>query len=127
MTYTNCERIYQEAHEAGMKAAGNHTPTPMVVEQHSNMMNDNSPVVKSWVVSGGVCGFAWINIKPANSKFAKWLKANNIVQNRSYYGGYDIWVSHFGQSMELKEKYAHAFANILNSYGIKAYSMSRMD
>jgi hypothetical protein len=29
--------------------------------------------------------------------------------------------------MELKEKYADAFAKVLNKYGIKASSMSRMD
>jgi hypothetical protein len=120
------ESLYNKAHAAGMLAAGNHIPTPMIVQQHENMMNDNSPVVKNYFCSGGVCGFAEIIIKPATCAFVRYLKSRKIGRNY-YYGGWSIWVYEFGQSMELKEKYADAFAKVLKEYGINASSMSRMD
>ena len=49
------------------------------------------------------------------------------MNGRSYYGGVDIWVGEFNQSMERKEACAAAMARVLNEAGIKAYSMSRMD
>ena len=122
----NCEAIYNEAHKAGMASASVHTPTPMIVNQHANMMNDNSPVVKQWKVSGGVCGFAEVIIKPATSTFVRYLRSKGIGR-KSYYGGWSIWVSYFGQSMELKEKYAEAFSKVLNDNEINSYATSRMD
>lgn len=110
-----------------MKAAQAHTPTPMVVAQHANVLDDKSPVVAAYKVSGGVCGFAWVSIKPANSKFARWLLANNKARKDSYAGGVRLSVSLFNQSMELKEKYAYAFAKMLQEAGIRAYADSRMD
>ena len=78
-------------------------------------------------MSDGVCGFAWVNIKPARGKFVKYLKDNNIGRKDSYYGGYTVWVRGFGQSLARKESYARAFADVLTTNGIKAYAMSRMD
>ena len=121
------ESIYREAMTAGILAGNAHNPTPMVVQQHASPLNDNSPVVQQWQVSGGVCGFAWVNIRPATCQFARWLKKTGKVTRKSYYGGYDLWCSEFGQSMERKEKWAGAVAKVLNDHGIKAYSMSRMD
>lgn len=132
MTKTNAQdiafrTIYNEAHRLGMEAANSHNCTPMVVQQHANPLNDNSPVQRQWVVPQGVCGFAWVSIRPGNSPFANWLKKNNLAR-KAYEGGVQIWVSYFNQSMELKEAYAYAFANYLrNTHGITAYSNSRMD
>lgn len=123
----DCQKIYNEARQAGIDAGTLALPTPMVVEQHSNMLNDKSPVVQSWTVPDGVCGFAWVNVRPANCSFAKWLKINNLGKTDSYAGGCKIWVHEFNQSMERKEKYAYAFADVLNKHGIKAYAGSRMD
>ena len=117
--------IYNEAHKAGMAAAQAKVPTPMVVQQHSNVLNDKSPVVKQWVVTGGVCGFAWIQF-PGNTAWAKWCKAKGYAKE-AYPKGYSIWVHYFNQSMELKETYGQAFAAVLRSHGIKAYAGSRMD
>jgi hypothetical protein len=119
--------IYAEANEAGYWAGTNHEPTPMVVQQHTNPLNDNSPVVQQWNVPSGVCGFAWVNVRPATCAFARWLKKTGKVQHVAYEGGYNIWCSEFGQSMERKEKWASAFASVLQKNGIKAYSRSRMD
>lgn len=119
--------LYTRAHRAGLEAGTNKSPRPMVVQEHANMLDDRSPVVHSELVMGGVCGFAWINIKPGTSAFAKWLKKKELARTDSYYGGVTVWVSEFGQSMEKKMAYAAAFANVLCEAGIKAYANSRMD
>ena len=120
--------LYTEAHQAGLKAASACIPTPMIVGSPSTPLgNDVDPSKPTYFVAGGVCGFAWINVKPGNCSFANWLKKQGKVKERSYYGGVDIWVYDFGQSMELKESYAHAFAKVLSDNGIRAYAMSRMD
>jgi hypothetical protein len=73
------------------------------------------------------CGFGWINIKPANSKFAKWLLEKGLASKDSYLGGVTIWVGKFNQSYEHKSSYAYMFANVLKENGINATSGSRMD
>ena len=120
--------IYSEAHTKGMAAGNACTPTPMVVgEPTTPLGNDIDYSKDTYYVADGMCGFAWINIKPARGKFVKYLKDNNIGRKDSYYGGYTIWVSGFGQSMTRKENYARAFVKVLNDNGLKAYAMSRMD
>ena len=120
--------IYEKAHAAGMAAGNGCTPTPMVVGQPTTPLgNDIDYSKETYYVSDGVCGFAWINIKPARGKFVKYLKDNNIGRKDSYYGGYTIWVSGFGQSLDRKSAYARAFVKVLNDNGLKAYAMSRMD
>ena len=120
--------VYAEAHSAGMAAGHGCTPTPMVVGTPTTPLgNDIDYEKETYYVADGMCGFAWINIKPARGKFVKYLKDNDIGRKDSYYGGYTIWVSGFGQSLARKESYARAFANHLNKNGITAYSMSRID
>lgn len=114
------------ARAAGLAAANAMTPTPMIVTEHENPLNDASPIKKSYYVPSGVCGFAWIVVKPGISSFARWLVKEGIA-HKHYYGGVAIWVSDFGQSMERKEAYAHAFAKVLSDAGYKAWAESRMD
>lgn len=120
--------LYAQAHEAGMAAGKAHQPVPMIVSEHANPLNDNSPVVKVYApVMGGVCGFAWIKIRPARGAFVNWLKVKKIGRVDSYSGGYSISVHQFGQSMECKEAYAGAFAQVLNDHDVLAYAESRED
>ena len=120
--------IYSEAHALGIAAGNGCSPTPMVVGTPTTPLGNDIDYSKdTYYVSDGVCGFAWVNIKPARGKFVKYLKDNNIGRKDSYYGGWTVWVSGFGQSMARKEDYARAFAGVLNEYGISANSMSRMD
>jgi hypothetical protein len=121
--------LHTKARIAGMQAADACTPTPMVVERHANQLDDSSPVVERYApVRGGVCGFAWVNIKPGNSSFALYLVKNGIARKDSYYGGVSVWVSEFGQSMERKAAYAAAYAQVLRDAGIeRVYAQSRMD
>jgi hypothetical protein len=108
--------LYEAAHKAGHAAAVGSSPTPMVV----------SGMGKSYYVSEGVCGFAWIVVKPGNSPFANWLKKTG-KGDKAYGGGVDIWVGDYGQSLDRKSAYASAFAKVLSEAGIRAYSNSRMD
>jgi hypothetical protein len=120
-------RIWEEAVNAGMQAGTGNTPNPMIVEEHTNPLNDNSPVKQSWFVSEGACGFAWIVVYPGTSSFAKWA-AKNRGASKNYPSGMMVkWVSEFNQSVNRKEAYASAFAQVLQKYGIKAYSQSRLD
>ena len=123
----DCFRIlYEEAHSAGMSAGGSHVPQPMVVEQHENPIDDNSPVEKRWYVPEGLCGFAWINVRPGTCAFARWAVREKLAR-KAYGGGIEFWVSEFNQSVEKKEKYARAFAEVLRKHGVTAYPGSRLD
>ena len=123
------EAIWDEAIKAGEDALAKCTPIPMVVQQHSNQMDDTSLVEKEWYVADGCCGFAWVNIKPATSAFARWLLNDHSkdVRTDSYYGGVTYWVWQGNQSMAKKEAFAGAMARVLCSHGISASSMSRID
>ena len=120
------DALYKEAMIAGEEAVSNFKPTPMIVEQHVDMLNDSSPVTRSWYVEAGVCGFAWVNVRPGTCSFAKWLRKNDIGHS-SYYGGWDIWISQYNQSMQRKEVHAAAMADFLQKNGITAHARSRMD
>lgn len=131
---TNMYRdLYDEAHAAATKKAEAHSPVPMTVVEHSNPLDDSSPIARVYEpVSDGVCGFAWVNIKPGNHPFCNWLKKNDLGRTDSYYGGVTVWVGDFNQSMEKKEVYAGEFARIINKAfdnvkNFNARAMSRMD
>ena len=120
--------LYNEARIAGLEAVRKCTPTPMVVGEPTTLFgNDVDYSKKTYFVADGVCGFAWINVKPGNSPFANWLKKTDKGKSSHYEGGVTIWVSEFNQSMQKKECYAQAFADVLRKSGIRAYAMSRMD
>jgi hypothetical protein len=135
--------ILNEAIKAGENALEACTPTPMIVEEHVNVVNDNSPVRQSWHVPGGVCGFAWINVKCKSGpsrRFINELKLLRLASSNindfvktvsfkkdSYYGGFTHWVHSGGQSMQRKEAYAHAFVAVLKTYNIDCHAMSRID
>jgi hypothetical protein len=131
------EKLFLEAHEAGYKAGVTYTPTPMVVVEHANPLDNKSQVVRTYApIMDGPCGFAWVNIKPANSSFCKWLlkvaapRYANIlnIDKSDYYGGVQVWVYLFGQSCERKKAYSDAFAEVLRKAGIKkVYASSRLD
>ena len=120
------QTLYNAAHAKGMEAGMGSNPTPMVVQQRANPLNDNSPVVQQYFVSEGACGFAWIVVKPGTSAFARWLTKKGYAR-KHYHGGVSIWVGEFNQSIDRKEAYAAAFAEVLRNGGITAYSDSRMD
>jgi hypothetical protein len=132
--------LHKKAHEAGMKALESCVPTPMMVAQHENMLDDNSPVAKAWHVPDGVCGFAWIIVKcntAENRSFISGLKKAGMAggQNSfraewnkdSYYGGFRYSVMYGNQSYEKKVAYASAFVEVLTEAGINAWLGSNLD
>lgn len=122
------EALYIKAREAGLEAGNGSKPTPMIVGSPSTVFGDDiDPTKPTYFVEDGVCGFAWVNVKPGNSAFAKYLVKSGRAHSDSYYGGITIWVSDYNQSMQRKEAYAHAFAKVLSDAGIRAYASSRMD
>lgn len=120
------ESLYIQAHDAGNNAVTQTTVTPMIVSQQTDPLNDNSETINQWVVNDGVCGFASIIIKPANSKFAKFLVSSQLAR-KHYAGGVSMSIRDFNQSLTKKEAYAYAFSKVLNDNGITAYVDSRMD
>jgi hypothetical protein len=122
--------IFEEARQAGLAAGQAITPRPMIVTRDSMSIVTSSgqrPILdRDYVVPDGPCGFAWVVIRPGNSPAANYAK-KNLNAHKHYYGGMEIWVSDFGQSMARKEAYAEAYAEVLRKHGIQASAGSRMD
>lgn len=120
--------MWAEGVRRGLEAGNACKPVPMRVVEHSNPLDDTSPVRHDYgIVEGGVCGFAWVKIRPANCAFANWLRDNGHGRTDSYSGGLIVWVGEFGQSMARKEAYARAMADYFRTMHVKCYAESRMD
>lgn len=87
---------------------------------------------------GGVdqyaCGFAWVVVYPQFKGNTREGKAERRVLEKmgfrkSYTGGYQLWnPSKFPcQNVDTLEAGANAAADVLKSYGFKAYADSRLD
>ena len=126
MKKSEMRALFSKARAAGLAAGAAAVPVAMIVSEADGLSSAPKPGGKSWYVAEGACGFAWVNVKPGNSPFANWLKKNDLA-SKSYYGGVDIWISDFNQSIARKEACASAMAKVLSEAGIKAYSMSRLD
>jgi hypothetical protein len=107
--------LYATANAEGVKAATAMVPNPMIVQGY-----ENDPIMD------GVCGFAWVTIRPGTSRFAKWLVQNDLA-SKAYGGGVQIWIGAYNQSMQKKEAHARAMAKVFQAAGISATAGSRMD
>lgn len=126
MNDTYFKMVFDDAEVAAFEAAKNCVPVPMTVYSADLWGNRLGP---NEHVSEGVCGFAWVTLKPATSAFARWLKKHNHARSGTY-GGLEISMGKyagFSQSMERKEAAARAFAKVLQENGFQCYSESRMD
>lgn len=120
--------LFARAHKAGLEAAKAVTPVPMHVVEREHPLDDSSRIIKRYApVMSGVCGFAWIIIKPGNGSLARHLKKLGLARSSDYYGGVMVSISDHGQSYERKIAHAAAFADVLKDAGIKAMSMGRLD
>ena len=74
------------------------------------------------------CGFAWVDFPSARTQFVYWCKKNDIG-SKHWKKGWQIWnpSGNYTQSMDIKEAGAHAFAKVLNGYGIECFASSRAD
>ena len=115
----NYQNIYNQCHEAGMVALNEAVPSPITVTGHGQTFYEME----------GLCGFAWISIKPGNSKLANEFKKLGVASKNHYAGGVDVWVREGGQSVTRKEAYASAFAKKLKELtGVeRIYAQSRLD
>ena len=126
-TKTENKRLFKAAMEKGMAAGAEKVPQPMLVGSPTTPLgSDIDPSKPVYFVPQGVCGFAWVTIHPGNCSFAQWVKKNGKGSN-AYGGGVSVRCHAFGQSLEQKEAWAQAFAQVLQDAGIKAYAESRMD
>lgn len=121
-----CSALWEATHAAGHKAALAAIPVPLVVVAQTGP-SGTGPISEKWVSPEGMCGFAWINIKPANSSLAKWLLAVGRATVDSYHGGVTIWIGQYGQSWKRKAEYARAAAALLKAHGVRAVAMDRLD
>ena len=116
--------LYDTAYKAGTDAAKESEIQEVVAVEAD--IRGNPIAGKSPSAPFPICGFGWVNIKPGNSKFANWLKKNDLAR-KSYYGGVDIWISDYGQSYDRKVAHASAMARVFSQAGIKAYGTGRLD
>lgn len=128
------EMICAEAHEAGKAAVEKLEVVPMIVGSETSLFSNKIDYTKpTYYVADGVCGFAWVDIYPANKGNTREGKEERKMLERfgfrknDYEKTYQLWISAYNQSMQKKETYARAYANILRANGFKAYSGSRMD
>ena len=122
----NTLEIWTEASKAATVAAKQCIPTPMGVYSVDLLGNQLS---ETTIINEGVCGFAWVRIKPARGPFIKFLKENNFG-DLCLYGGWMISVSMFtgSQSFERNEAAAKAFVEVLKKNGIeKVWMESHLD
>ena len=105
----NVQAIYTEAQQAAIQAENNY------LAQYGE---------------NPYCGFAWVDVfvDRTNSKEAKGLLS---VGFRKDYRPktLNLWTcgNYHGQSMDVKEAGARAFAEVLTKYGFRAYMGSRAD
>ena len=118
-TLAACEFLFDKAYAAGVAAAEAVIPEPMIV-QDAQTGYVYAPIMD------GVCGFAWVNIRPGNSSFARYLKKERGA-TKGYGGGVNYRVYGYGQSYTRKAAFADAFAGVLSEAGIAAYSEGRLD
>ena len=115
--YQAFQDIVEKAYEAGIAAGYRARPIPMYV------ISQGIPIDR---IDDGACGFAWINVRPANSSFAIWAKKQGLMRPM-YGGGVTYWVSVFGQSVDRKAAFAGAYAKVLRENGIEATAGDRLD
>jgi hypothetical protein len=115
-------KLWAKASEAAGQAWYNATVRTMVV----------SDGTQEWVVPEGMCGFASLIVKPANSSFALWLKAN-VRTNKHYGGGLAVGSSTLvaddlmSQSYERKVAAIRAAVSVLRAEGINCGMWDRLD
>ena len=122
-TEEEMQACYDKAYDLGNRAAGESTQEMIVVYEADVYENrvgpDYDPIP--------ICGFGWVNIKPGNSRFARWLVKEGYARKDSYYGGVCIWIGAHEQSYDKKLAHANAMANHFQEYGIKCYASGRLD
>jgi hypothetical protein len=126
--------ICEKADAAGKAAVEKLNVVPMIVGQETSLFSNVIDRTKpTYYVADGACGFAWVNVYPANKGNTRAGKEERKLLERfgfyknDYEKTYQLWVSAYNQSIQKKEAYARAYADVLRANGMKAYSDSRLD
>lgn len=126
--------IFRDADAAGKAAVEKLEVVPMIVGQETSLFSGKIDYSKqTYYVADGVCGFAWVDVYPANKGNTKAGKEERKLlehfgfRKNDYEKTHQLWVSAYNQSMQKKEAYARAFAEVLRVNGFKAYAGSRLD
>ena len=115
-----------------------------ITEQAKNAATQaQQDFLAKWVESTGgnqygepmYCGFAWVTVYPEHKGNTKLGKGERRVLEgmgfRKDWTGkaWQLWncTGYHGQSMDVKEAGAQAYAEVLRQYGFKAYMGSRAD
>jgi hypothetical protein len=117
--------LYNKANQAGHEAGIAHQPRPMIFTE-ADIHGNPKPDAVQYYEPEGLCGFAWVVVKPATSSFARFLLKYKMART-GYYGGLQIWISEHDQSFERKQAHAEAMAKVLVEAGYNAYADSRLD
>ena len=112
LSQVQLENILEEAQQAAISASSQH------IAKHGE---------------GAMCGFAWVNIYrfngekiKGNTKIGRLLKKVGVRQD--YTRAFSQWCNWYGgQSIDVKESGARAFADVLEQHGFTAYAGSRLD
>jgi hypothetical protein len=125
--------ILVEASESAEQAVKACRPTPIIVGSPSTPLgNDVDPTQQTWFVEGGVCGFAWVVIRPARGTIVAELKKRKIG-GAHYGGGYSFSSWQLAPSIRQDQSYERAVAaargavEVLKKYGVNAYVDARID
>lgn len=96
---------------AGQAAGDACVPTP--VGFYSADLN-GKPLSETTVENEGLCGGAYLQVRPATSRFVRWLKHNKIG-SKGVYGGWEFSLpyNYRGQSAERYAAHAHAACDVL--------------
>ena len=127
MSALDAVQLHRDAHAAGMAALAACTPRPMIVSQHASPIDDRSAVVQQWREPEGLCGFAWVEVRPSRGGFATYARDAGIGRHSEYNKCCTINVREGGQSYERKLAFAEAYAKVLSAKGIDAYANGRLD
>ena len=117
--------LIARALRAGEAAYQDCIPTPITFYPAGT-----NPAVTGNIEMDGLCGFAWVRLKPANSPFANWLRKQENKRFRTHRGyptGLEMWPAGVSQSWERKKAWASAVAKVLSDAGLKAYAGDRLD
>jgi len=110
------QKIYNEAHAAGMEAGTKAKPSTMYIrDSHTGQV---------WAESEGACGFARVRF-PAITAWGRWSQKAGVA--KKWTKGLAVSVHEFNQSHQRKEAYAVAFAAVLKKHGIDCYVESVLD
>jgi hypothetical protein len=109
----------EDAFTVAMLAGNAANPTPMAVY--------NPASGATHIVSDGVCGFAYVTIRPRTCKLARFAVDCGWRSN-SWHKRIELSIQEFGQSLARKEAFAEAFTKRMHELGHPEVSWdSRID